>query len=54
LNQELHETQQKVGKYFRGGEGCKGDFEGFIVELCDYGGHTQLSGGRDEKCSSLS
>jgi len=38
----------------KGGEGSKGDSEGSVVELRDYGWHIHPSGGGNEECNILS
>jgi hypothetical protein len=44
----------KDGKKSRGGEGNKGDYEGSVVKLCNYGWHIHPNGGENEECSNLS
>jgi hypothetical protein len=53
LDQEFYDST-KVGKTSKGGKGSKGDYESFVVELCDCGWHTHPSGGGNEECNILS
>jgi hypothetical protein len=52
LDKKIPWNSVEVGKDLRGGGG-KGDFEGYIVELCNCGWQTHPSHGGDEECSSL-